>query len=41
VLAHLSNANHTLKRALTDPKLFAGIGNAILRKFPTLPIHMK
>lgn len=26
--ARLRLANHTLKRALTDPKLFAGIGNA-------------
>jgi formamidopyrimidine-DNA glycosylase len=24
----LASANHTLKRALTDPRLFAGIGNA-------------
>jgi formamidopyrimidine-DNA glycosylase len=26
--AHLTRANHTLKRALTDPHLFSGIGNA-------------
>jgi formamidopyrimidine-DNA glycosylase len=26
--AQLRRANHTLKRALTDPKLFSGIGNA-------------
>ncbi len=26
--AHLTSANHTLKRALTDPRLFSGIGNA-------------
>ncbi|HAZ62340.1 MAG TPA: formamidopyrimidine-DNA glycosylase, partial [Armatimonadetes bacterium] len=26
--ARLRSANHTLKRALCDPKLFAGIGNA-------------
>ncbi len=26
--AVLTNANHTLKRALTDPRLFSGIGNA-------------
>lgn len=26
--ARLTQANHTLKRALTDPRLFAGIGNA-------------
>jgi formamidopyrimidine-DNA glycosylase len=26
--AQLTNANHTLKRALTDPRLFSGIGNA-------------
>jgi formamidopyrimidine-DNA glycosylase len=26
--ARLKSANHTLKRALTDPKLFSGIGNA-------------
>lgn len=25
---HLTRANHTLKRALTDPKIFSGIGNA-------------
>jgi formamidopyrimidine-DNA glycosylase len=25
---HLISANHTLKRALTDPRLFSGIGNA-------------
>ena len=24
----LQSANHTLKRALTDPRLFSGIGNA-------------
>jgi formamidopyrimidine-DNA glycosylase len=27
-VAVLSSANHTLKRALTDPRLFSGIGNA-------------
>ena len=27
-LARLRSENHTLKRALTDPRLFAGIGNA-------------
>jgi formamidopyrimidine-DNA glycosylase len=26
--ANLTSANHTLKRALTDPRLFSGIGNA-------------
>ena len=26
--ARLASANHTLKRALTDPRLFSGIGNA-------------
>ena len=26
--AVLRSANHTLKRALTDPRLFSGIGNA-------------
>ncbi len=26
--AMLTSANHTLKRALTDPRLFSGIGNA-------------
>ena len=26
--AVLQSANHTLKRALTDPRLFSGIGNA-------------
>jgi formamidopyrimidine-DNA glycosylase len=26
--ARLSGANHTLKRALTDPRIFSGIGNA-------------
>ena len=26
--ARLSQANHTLKRALTDPRLFSGVGNA-------------
>ena len=26
--AVLTSANHTLKRALTDPQLFSGIGNA-------------
>jgi formamidopyrimidine-DNA glycosylase len=26
--AHLRRENHTLKRALTDPRLFSGIGNA-------------
>jgi formamidopyrimidine-DNA glycosylase len=26
--ARLTSANHTLKRALTDPRLFSGIGNA-------------
>ncbi len=26
--AVLTSANHTLKRALTDPRLFSGIGNA-------------
>jgi formamidopyrimidine-DNA glycosylase len=25
---HLTSENHTLKRALTDPRLFSGIGNA-------------
>jgi formamidopyrimidine-DNA glycosylase len=27
-IAQLRSANHTLKRALTDPRLFSGIGNA-------------
>ena len=26
--ARLTSENHTLKRALTDPRLFSGIGNA-------------
>ena len=26
--ARLKRENHTLKRALTDPRLFSGIGNA-------------
>jgi formamidopyrimidine-DNA glycosylase len=26
--ARLTSANHTLKRALTDPRLFSGVGNA-------------
>ena len=40
----LSNANHTLKRALTDPRLFSGIGNAysdeILHRARLSPVAM-
>lgn len=42
--ARLTSANHTLKRALTDPKLFSGIGNAysdeILHKARLSPVAM-
>jgi formamidopyrimidine-DNA glycosylase len=42
--ARLTAANHTLKRALTDPRLFAGIGNAysdeILHRARLSPIAM-
>jgi len=30
--AMLASENHTLKRALTDPHLFSGIGNAVFRR---------
>jgi len=40
----LRSANHTLKRALTDPKLFSGIGNAysdeILHHARLSPLHL-
>ncbi len=42
--ARLTSENHTLKRALTDPRLFAGIGNAysdeILHRARLSPIAM-
>ena len=42
--ATLKSANHTLKRALTDPRLFSGIGNAysdeILHRARLSPIAM-
>jgi len=42
--ARLTSANHTLKRALTDPRLFSGIGNAysdeILHKARLSPVAM-
>ena len=42
--ARLSQRNHTLKRALTDPRLFSGIGNAysdeILHKARLSPVAM-
>src|ERR687887_32590 len=42
--ARLRRENHTLKRALTDPRLFAGIGNAysdeILHRAKLSPIAM-
>jgi formamidopyrimidine-DNA glycosylase len=42
--ARLKSENHTLKRALTDPRLFAGIGNAysdeILHRAKLSPIAM-
>jgi formamidopyrimidine-DNA glycosylase len=42
--AALKSANHTLKRALTDPRLFSGIGNAysdeILHRAQLSPILM-
>ncbi|HEY5899148.1 MAG TPA: zinc finger domain-containing protein, partial [Burkholderiales bacterium] len=42
--ARLRRENHTLKRALTDPRLFAGIGNAysdeILHRAKLSPITM-
>jgi formamidopyrimidine-DNA glycosylase len=42
--ARLRSENHTLKRALTDPRLFAGIGNAysdeILHRAKLSPIAM-
>ncbi len=42
--AALTSANHTLKRALTDPRLFSGIGNAysdeILHRAKLSPIAM-
>jgi formamidopyrimidine-DNA glycosylase len=42
--AALTSANHTLKRALTDPRLFSGIGNAysdeILHRAMLSPIAM-
>ena len=33
----LASENHTLKRALTDPRLFAGIGNAYSDEILTAP----
>jgi formamidopyrimidine-DNA glycosylase len=42
--SRLQSENHTLKRALTDPKLFAGIGNAysdeILHRAKLSPIAL-
>jgi formamidopyrimidine-DNA glycosylase len=42
--ARLTQANHTLKRALTDPRLFSGIGNAysdeILHRAQLSPISL-
>jgi formamidopyrimidine-DNA glycosylase len=42
--ARLTSANHTLKRALTDPHLFSGIGNAysdeILHRAQLSPVAM-
>jgi formamidopyrimidine-DNA glycosylase len=42
--ARLTSANHTLKRALTDPSLFSGIGNAysdeILHRAQLSPVAM-
>ena len=42
--AALTSANHTLKRALTDPRLFSGIGNAysdeILHRAGLSPVKM-
>ena len=42
--ARLTSENHTLKRALTDPRLFAGIGNAysdeILHRAKLSPLAM-
>jgi formamidopyrimidine-DNA glycosylase len=42
--ARLTGANHTLKRALTDPRLFSGIGNAysdeILHRARLSPVAM-
>ena len=42
--ARLQSANHTLKRALTDPRLFSGIGNAysdeILHRARLSPVAM-
>jgi formamidopyrimidine-DNA glycosylase len=42
--ARLTSANHTLKRALTDPRLFSGIGNAysdeILWQAQLSPMHL-
>jgi formamidopyrimidine-DNA glycosylase len=42
--AALQSANHTLKRALTDPRLFSGIGNAysdeILHRARLSPVSM-
>lgn len=42
--AALTRENHTLKRALTDPRLFSGIGNAysdeILHRAQLSPLHL-
>ena len=42
--ARLLSENHTLKRALTDPRLFSGIGNAysdeILHRARLSPLHL-
>jgi formamidopyrimidine-DNA glycosylase len=42
--AALKHENHTLKRALTDPRIFSGIGNAysdeILHRAALSPIHL-
>jgi formamidopyrimidine-DNA glycosylase len=42
--ARLTSANHTLKRALTDPRLFSGVGNAysdeILYRAQISPVAM-
>ena len=43
--AALTRENHTLKRALTDPHVFSGIGNAysdeILHRAKLSPINLK
>ena len=43
--AALRSENHTLKRALTDPRIFSGIGNAysdeILHRAQLSPVSLK